>query len=228
MSLTFDFSDLERKLKNVDAYSKGFIAGAKEGVPIMLAKIGAYVTELMGLFLDKMASGNPGALHHVYEWYQTGSAGSRLFDYDFAVGGNTLTITGQTQSSSSIPQGSRVPFYNKADVMESGQSVTINPVNVSRLKFDAGSGTIFHPGPVFVAHPGGPGVVGQWKRHSDLFINTYVTQSVLSASGMLQPLETAEEYLASFAAGANGGGFGAGFRAGMKYITNVRVGGIQI
>lgn len=218
MTIMIDTSELEMILKNTAQYCEGFIAGGEAGLPILLAKIGEAVTEALGLWMDSMAAGNHAALHHVYEWYQTGSAGARLFNYDFAVGGNTIVFTGETQASSSIPNGSRVPFYNKADVMESGQSVTISPVNVTYLHWD----DVFTPNDVFVAHPGGAATVGSWARYTDKFFTEYVSQGLLAA--MLADLGTADEFTASFAAGALGGGFGAGTSAGEKWITSPNVG----
>ena len=218
MTITLDTSELERILKNTAQYCEGFIDGGEAGLPILLAKIGASVTEALGLWMDSMAAGNHAALHHVYEWYQTGSAGARLFNYDFAVGGNTIVFTGETQASSSIPNGSRVPFYNKADVMESGQSVTISPVNVTYLHWD----DVFTPNDVFVAHPGGAATVGSWARYTDKFFTEYVSQALLAA--MLADLGTADEFTASFAAGALGGGYGTGMGAGQKWITSPNVG----
>jgi hypothetical protein len=218
MTLLIDTSDLEMVLKSTAEYCAGFIAGGEDGLPVLLTKMGQVITEAMGLWMDAMAGGNHAALHHVYEWYQTGSAGARLFEYDFTVGGNTIIITGETQSSSSIPNGSRVPFYNKADVMESGQSVTISPVNVNYLHWD----DVFTPNDVFVAHPGGPATVGSWARYSNKFFTEYLSQSLLIA--MLADLATADEFAASFPAGARGGGFGTGFSAGYKWITSPDVG----
>ena len=71
-----DTSELERVLKNTAQYCEGFIAGGEAGLPLLLAEIGEAVKEAMGLWMDAMASGNHAALHHVYEWYQTGSAGA--------------------------------------------------------------------------------------------------------------------------------------------------------
>jgi hypothetical protein len=218
MTIILDTSELERVLKNTAQYCEGFIAGGEAGLPLLLAEIGEAVKEAMGLWMDAMASGNHAALHHVYEWYQTGSAGARLFEYNYSVGGNTIVFTGETQSSSSIPNGSRVPFYNKADVMESGQSVTISPINVDYLHW----GDVYTPNDVFVPHPGGAATVGSWARYTDKFFSEYVSQGLLAA--MLADLGVADEFTASFAAGALGGGFGAGQGAGVKWITSPNVG----
>lgn len=218
MTIMLDTSELERILKNTAQYCEGFIAGGEEGLDPLLMRIGAVVEEALGKWMDSMAAGNHAALHHVYEWYQTGSAGARLFEYNYTVGGGTIVFSGETQSSSSLPNRSSVPFYNKADVMESGGSVTVSPINVEYLHWN----DVYTPNDVFIAHPGGAGTVGSWKRFTDLFFNTVLPQSLLAA--MLADLGTADEFLASFAAGAMGGGFGAGRAAGYKWITSPNVG----
>ena len=49
-----------------------------------------------------------------------------------------------------------------------------------------------------------------------------MTQAFLAP--LLQDLATAEEFVASFAAGANGGGYGTGYSAGVEYISSPDVG----
>ena len=140
-----DASDFIRKCRNVAAYNDGFCAGAKDGLPPLLQRIGATVVEAIGMFIDRMAAGNPSALHHIYEWGSVG--GARLFNFDYAVGGNTVTFSGQTTQSGSIAPTADRPFYNKADVMETGQSVTIEPYGEALYFND-----IFVRRPVFVAN----------------------------------------------------------------------------
>jgi len=222
MTITMDTSELDRILKNTAAFCDGFIAGSEAGLPQLLAEIGEVVHEALGLWMDSMAAGNHAALHHVYEWYQTGSAGARLFDYDYSVGGNTIVFVGETQSSSSVPNRAPWPFYNKADVMESGGGVTIYPVNVTYLHWD----DFYTTGPVHVKNSGGAATTGSWVRYTEKFFYEYVSQGLLAT--MLAELQTADEFLASFAAGALGGGFGAGQAAGMKWITSPNIGMVAI
>lgn len=220
-SITVDTSEVERVLQNTIQYSDGFIAGAHQGLPQLLQKIGATVVEAIGIFIDRMAAGNPSALHHIYEWGSVG--GSRLFNFDYAVGGNIVTFSGQTTQSSSIAPTADRPFYNKADVMESGQGVSISPYGEA-LVFDPGGGTVFVGRTIYVANPGGGGTVGQFQRVTDQFFNQYVTQTFLAP--ILADLATADEFVANFAAGALGGGYGAGVSAGTQYIAGAPVGGI--
>lgn len=214
-----DASDFINKCRNVAAYNDGFVAGTHDGLPVLLQKIGATVVEAIGIFIDRMAAGNPSALHHIYEWGSVG--GARLFNFNYAVGGNTVTFNGQTTQSGSVAPTADRPFYNKADVMEAGQSVTIVPYGEALVFND-----IFVRGPVFVANPGGGGTVGQFQRVTDQFFTQYVTQSFLGP--ILEALSYPSAYAASFVAGANGGGFGTGSAAGYKYIAGAPVGGLSV
>ena len=221
--ITFDTSDLDMKLMNLNAYNEGFIAGCHKGLPALLAKIGASVVEAIGMFIDTMAAGNPAALHHIYEWGSVG--GARLFEFSYAVGGNTVTFNGNTTQSGSIAPTADRPFYNKADVMESGQGVSISPYG-NVLVFDAGGGTVFTSNTVHVSNPGGSAVVGSFQRVTDQFFTQYFTQAFLDATGLMSALGTATAYQAYFAAGVNGGGFGSGSTAGFQHIAGAPVGGI--
>lgn len=214
--ITVDFSDLNEKLMNTNAYTSGFLAGVEQGVPLLMAQIGATLIELIGQFIDMQAAGNPAALHHIYEWGSVG--GARLFEYTYAVGGNTVTFTGTTTQSGSIAPTADRPFYNKADVMETGSGVSISPYGQA-LVFDPGGGTVFVSRTVNVANPGGSAVVGSFQRVNDLFFNT-IAQSLLNDSGILGALSTPSAYAAYFAAGANGGGFGTGVQAGLEYMAS--------
>ena len=218
--LIFDTTDLDRKLMNINAYSNGFLAGMHKGLPVLLAKIGASVVEALGQFIDTMAAGNPAALHHIYEWGSVG--GARLFEFNYAVGGNTVMFSGETTQSGSIAPTVDRPFYNKADVMESGQGVTISPSG-GVLAFDAGGHTVFTSNTVHVSNPGGSAVVGSFQRTTDLFFTQYFTQAFLHSSGILTALSTPTAYAAYFAAGANGGGYGTGVQAGYQYIAGAGV-----
>lgn len=226
MIISVNTADATTKLNNASQYTTGFGDGVPAGLPLLLHKIGVTVVEMIGLFLDAMAAGNKDALHHIYEWGQSGSAGGRLFDFDYAVGGNTVSFSGNLTQSSSIAPTANRPFYNKAEVMESGQAVTIDPVDAEMLAFNVGGRTVFHPGTITVTRPGGGGTVGQFANYTDIFFSRYVTQSFLAP--LLSDLSTAEEFVASWAAGVNGGGYGTGFAAGKDYIANANIGGIKI
>ena len=207
----------EAVLRNGAAYAEGFGVGAKDGLDLLLTKIGVTAVEAAGIFMDKMAAANH--LHHIYEWGQTGSAGGRLFDYDFVVSGNSVLFSGDLKVSSTIAPTSTEAFGNKAFVMEAGETVTISPQSAEVLAFNSGGEQVFVRGSVNVSWPG---VAGTFQRYSQVFFGTYLRQSFLF--DIMKQLETADEFVAGWAAGAKGGGFGAGRAAGVKYISSPKIG----
>lgn len=218
--IKFDFndSDFMKDMNNIVAYSNGFLDGALMGKPLMLKNLGLRLKEIAGEYIDSSARVNPSELQHVYEWYQAGSSDARLFDLDYVVSGNGLSMSGTLTQSSSVADGSREPFYNKARIMESGTPVTISPKNSSVLVFEDNGSTIFTRRPVTVQQPGGEDAEGSFHAIFKEFFTTYLSQSLLDVSGMSINLSTAKEYKNSFAAGASGGR-SVGITAGKKYIS---------
>ena len=203
----------EAVLRNGAAYTEGFGIGAKDGLELLLTKIGVTAVEAAGIFMDRMAAGHH--LHHIYEWTQTGNAGGRLFDYDFVVSGNSVLFTGDLKVSTTVAPTSTEVFANKAFVMEAGETVTISPQSAQVLAFDVGGERVFVSGSVNVSWPG---VAGTFQKYSQLFFGTYLRQSFLL--DIMKQLSTADEFVAGWAAGAKGGGFSAGKAAGVKYISS--------
>jgi len=124
-------------------YSFGFLEGAESGKKIFLDNLAKGTVEGLKLYIDAMARGNPQALHHVYEWYQAGNRGQRLFDIEYRVTSLGISIDSKFRQSKSIQSGSYEPFYNKAKIMEEGIPVVIKPKNSNVLVFDGFMNTYF-------------------------------------------------------------------------------------
>ena len=217
ISFTMDASDLVAKVSKVDQYTKGYMEGLEEGKAVLMQKIGAEVSELAGRWMDGMAGGNPSSLHHVYEWGSVG--GARLFDINFTATSSTVTFTTDFRQSGSIAPTADRPFYNKAEVMEAGQSVSITPSG-GVLRFFGDSGVVYTPHTVVVDSPGGPGVAGGFKRFIDQFFSSYVEALIMG--GLLSQLASLNNF------NIGGGGYGAGYSAGFAKATSVSVGGLSI
>ena len=214
----FNDRKLIKDLNNIVAYSNGFLEGAKIGKPIMLKNLGIRLKTLAGEYIDSSARVNPTELQHVYEWYQVGSSEARLFDLDYVIVGNGLTMSGTLTQSTSIANGSKEPFYNKARIMEDGIPITISPKNSEVLVFEDNGSTVFTRKPITVDKPGGEDAQGSFHAIFREFFTTYLSQSLLDISGMSIHLNTAKEYKNSFSAGKNGGR-SVGIAAGTKYIS---------
>ena len=157
-------------------------------------------------------------MHHVYEWYQTGSPSARLFDIDCNVTGGGISFYGKFNQSQSIKNGSKTPFYDKAEVMENGIPVRIIPVAAKALVFEDDGETVFTKKEVVVPNPGGDGVRGSFLRVFDQFFNQYFSQAFILSSGVLQDLKS----ISDFADNLNRGkrfGRSAGIESGRKWIA---------
>jgi hypothetical protein len=221
ISASFNVNSFVKDLRNVVKYSEGFIDGAKDALPVLADQVGAFTVESLKRYLDSNARMSPQAMHHVYEWEQTGSPSARLFDIDYRVAGNGLSFSYTFSQSKSIKSGSKVPFYNKAEIMEKGMPVTIVPKKTV-LAFDVDGEQVFTKNPVRIENPGGPEVQGAFERAIDTFFNSYFSQAFLRSSGILKHLETPKEFDKYFPR-AKTGGRQAGRKAGSQWVSKTGV-----
>jgi hypothetical protein len=219
MLATFNDKQFISDMNNILEYSMGFIDGIKMGKNKLFHSIGNSVTKQLNEFLDSNARVNPQALHHVYEWYQVGSPESRLFDISYTVSNLGLSFKSTFRQSNSIKQGSNVPFYDKARIMEDGIPVTISPKSAGVLTFEDNGEQIFTKKDITVQDPGGPEVHGSYENTFDSFFRDYFSQSFLMSSGIGQYLKTPSMYKKNFAAGKKGGR-SLGIETGYRWIVN--------
>jgi hypothetical protein len=210
-------------MNNIIQYSMGFLDGVENGKTVFLKNLGAGTIQAMAAYVDVSAKGNPNALHHVYEWYQTGSPSARLFDIDYTVSNLGLTFNSKFRQSRTLKEDSNVPFYNKASIMENGVPVTISPKRSSVLVFEQGGETIFTKNPITVRNPGGDYVAGSFERTIDEFILKYFKQSFLRASGIYDYIKKPVLYKKNFKAGSKMGK-SKGVDTGFRWIANAKIG----
>jgi hypothetical protein len=210
-----------KSLNNIIDYSVGFLDGIQKGKQVFLKNLGKDVTEFLKEYIDASARVNPSRLHHIYEWYQTGSPNARLFDIDYTVSNLGLSFKSTFSQSRTIKNGSRVPFYDKAKIMEEGIPVTIVPVEAKVLSFEVDGEQVFTKGPVTVDNPGGD-TQGGFESVFDQFFSQYFTQAFLRKSGALSELENAQVYKNNFAAGSKQGKR-KGIETGYRWIANAKV-----
>ena len=223
MRITTNSKQFESQINNIIQYSMGFLDGVENGKRVFLKNLGAGTIQAMAAYVDVSAKGNPNALHHVYEWYQTGSPSARLFDIDYTVSNLGLTFNSKFRQSRTLKEDSNVPFYNKASIMENGVPVTITPKKSSVLVFEQGGETIFTKNPVTVRNPGGDCVAGSFERTIDEFILKYFKQSFLRASGIYDYIKKPVLYKKNFKAGSKIGK-SKGVDTGFRWIANAKIG----
>lgn len=223
MIVSFDFKKFQKTMNNVVDYSYGFIDGIEKGKPKFLEKLGREVIIALGQYIDLNARANPKAMHHVYEWYRTGSPASRLFDIDFVVNKNGLVLFSNFKQSRSMSADATTPFFNKAKIMEQGRTVVIKPKSGSVLAFEDGGQTIFTKKPITVRSPGGDEVQGSYEKVFDEFMVRYFKQSFIRASGLYDYIKKPTAFKKNIRAGAKVGR-SKGVSTGFSWIADARIG----
>lgn len=214
--------EFQQTLMGVVEYSLGFIDGIKKGKRVFLRNLGDSTILALQEYIDANARMNPEALHHVYEWYQTGSPSARLYEIHYTISNLGLSMKSSFKQSNTIKDGSNEPFYDKAKIMENGKMVVIKPKRSDVLVFEEDGETIFTKQPVTV-NPGGKATDGAFGKIFDEFFSQYFSQSFLRAAGVLQYLENPKIYKKNFAQGVKKGR-SYGNKAGYTWIINATPG----
>ena len=221
MRLVVDDKQFVKEMNNLVEYGMGFLDGVQSSKKDLLSQLGPEIKTLLEQYVDANARMNPESLHHVYEWYQVGNPGGRLFDIDYLVTGYGLSFQSTFSQSKSIKDGSSVPFYNKARIMEAGISVTIRPVNAQVLAFEDNGESVFTRGPVNVANPGGAAAEGAYEETFREFFRSYLSQTFLDVTGLRQHFGTPIAFKNNLAAGVRGGR-PIGVRVGRDFMRSNR------
>lgn len=224
IKVRFKADAFRKDMDNIVDYSLGFLEGVERGKPGMMDKFSLEIKEAMKEFIDASARVNPRALHHIYEWNQTGSPDARLYNLNCEIRKGGISVYGTFSQSTSIKEGSKTPFYNKAEVMENGIPVKISPVNATVLAFDDNGEQVFTRGSVTVENPGGRETYGSFEKVFDQFFTQYFTQAFILSSRIMNHLSVPQEYVNSLSKSKTGGR-AAGIAAGYRWVT--MAGGIK-
>lgn len=222
MKVIMNDAAFKKEMKNIIDYSIGFLDGIQAGKTRFLDNLGQTTVEVLKEYVDSNARVNPKALHHIYEWYKVGSPDARLYDIKYTVSNLGLSFVPSMKQSTSIKDGSNVPFYNKAKIMESGTPITIKPNKSDVLVFEDGGETVFTRAKVVVSNPGGPETTGSFEKVVDVFFNKYFTQAFLKSSGIQDYLSNPIAYKRNLAAGKVGGR-AKGLQTGYRWIANAGI-----
>jgi hypothetical protein len=216
-------SNLFRKdMKNILDYSLGFLDGVNKGKSKFFNNIGSLASESLKTFIDTSSKVNPTILQHVYEWYRVGSPEARLYDISYKSTNSGVSFFSTFSQSSTIKDGSNVPFYNKARIMENGIPVVISPTASGVLVFEDNGETVFTKKDIVVTNPGGPAALGGFEKTFDLFFTKYFSQAFIRSSGIKDYLENPVVYKANIKAGKNNGK-SVGIRTGYQWIAQAGV-----
>jgi hypothetical protein len=205
ISVKFDTKQFSKDMKNLTEYAVGFLDGAKRGKVELLKDVGERTKEILYQYIDASARVDQASLHHVYEWYQTGSPEARLFDLQYSAAAGSLSMNATFTQSRSIKNGSNVPFYNKAAIMERGISVVVRPRVAQALRFEEDGQEVFTKSPVLIQNPGGSSVAGSFNRVFSEFFERYFTQSFMEVSGLADRIRNTSAFVKNFNRGRTGG-----------------------
>lgn len=222
MKVIMNDATFKKEMKNIIEYSIGFLEGVQAGKTQFLNNVGKLTTEILKEYIDSNARVNPKALHHIYEWYKVGSPDARLYDINYTISNLGLSFVSTMKQSTSIKDGSSVPFYNKAKIMEEGTPVTIKPNKADVLVFEDGGETIFTKGKVTITNPGGDATTGSFEKVVDTFFSKYFTQAFLKSSGLYEYLSNPKVYSKNLAAGKKSGK-SLGMQVGYRWIANAGI-----
>jgi hypothetical protein len=218
LSVRIDSRQFQREINNIMNYSAGFLEGIEKGKIELYASLAPKISELAAQFIDVNAKMSPELLHHIYEWEKVGSPQARLFDLDYKISNIGITFTSSLKQSTSIKNGSNVPFYDKARIMEDGVSITIEPKKANVLRFEVDGTEVYTPSAVRVDNPGG-NTKGQFENIVDKFFGVYFRQSFLSSSGLLQYFKTPQIYKKNLVS-AKRGGRALGLKTGYRWVAD--------
>jgi hypothetical protein len=218
LSVVIDSRQFQKEINNIMQYSTGFLEGVERGKSALYIGLAPKIAEMASQFIDVNARMSPELLHHVYEWEKVGSPEARLFDIDYKITGVGITFTSSLKQSSSIKNGSNVPFYNKAKIMEEGVAVTIRPKKASVLRFEVDGQEVYTSREVRVDNPGGQ-TKGQFNNVINNFFGVYFRQSFLNSSGLLQYFKSPQVYKKNLGS-AKRGGRSLGLKTGYQWVAN--------
>jgi len=218
LKVVMDSRQFQKEINNILNYSTGFLEGVQKGKAALYTSLAPKIAEMASQFIDANAKMSPELLHHIYEWHKIGSPEARLFDIDYQISGAGITFTSSLKQSSSIKQGSNVPFYNKAMIMEQGVGVTIKPKKANVLRFEIDGQEVYTSREVRVENPGGQ-TQGQFDKVISNFFGVYFRQSFLNSSGLLQYFKFPQDYKKNMSA-AKRGGRSLGIKTGYQWVAN--------
>jgi hypothetical protein len=209
-----------KMLKNSVEYTGSFASELKKNQDILNKKVGEESIDAFYNYLDGLARSHPGMLHHVYEWGNIGNPTERLFELTMTSNRTSAVIDAQFLESRVPSPTSTEPFYDKAEIMEDGRTVTINQVEADVLFFEIDGEEFFRSGPIIIANPGGEATRGSFLQAFDEFYGSYFTEVHLKAIRFYQYFANPKVFEKYFASATKGGASSKGRKAALSWIMN--------
>jgi hypothetical protein len=208
-------------LNNIVDYSEGFLKESKARESYVASKLASTSITAFYEYLDVLARTNPGMLHHVYEWGETGNPGARLVELKKVLAGKKAEVVSDFLQSTSIPENGSEPFWNKAEIMEEGITVQVNEVSAQALFFQVDGEEFFRTGPIIIENPGGEQVRGSFVRAFEEFYNNYFDQVYLRSIRFYDHFTKSREFESGFtSASRSGNASSMGRKSALSWIIN--------
>lgn len=198
----FDTKKFTKTISNIIDYSDGYIKETAANKNKIAEKMADTSIDVFYEYLDGLARVHPGMLHHVYEWGEVGNPFGRLYELSMEIRGGGATISAEFLESSSIPEKGTEPFFNKAEVMEMGDTVIVNEQEANALFFEVDGEEVFRKGPIVIPNPGGDAVRGSFVAAFNEFYKTYFTDIYLRSIRFYKHLEESRAYSRNLRAAA--------------------------
>jgi hypothetical protein len=139
-------------------------------------------------YLDSKSRQDKDSYHHVYEFDKTGDSGSRLFKAVVVNTGDGAAVINYSFTAAKEPNREGYPFPNKADVMESGETVKILPKRGKYLRYVSKNGTFVTSEMSVIPNPGGDFVKGSFQTTFNRFMGSQAS-FVLSRARYFETIE---------------------------------------
>ena len=212
--INLDTTDFMKTMNQAIGYSYGFLSGAENNAIVFNQELAEVIKQAFYKYLDSTARLDPDRLHHMYEWGQTGVDKARLFKIEAFTGRQSIRFVTEFMQSTSVSPTANEPFVNKAEVMESGTTVTVAPRSGDVLAFTGDDGDmVFTTEEVTIESPGG-NVAGQFARVAKEFFTNYLDQALLKE--LIKDMETPTEFKQGWGKGMNNS---KGVNQGRRYMT---------
>lgn len=139
-------------------------------------------------YLDSRARQNPSAYHHVYEFDKTGNPSARLFNAIISNTPDGAAVINYSFTPAKDPNREGFPFPNKAEIMESGQTVIVTPKKTEYLRYELEDGRFVSSKKSVINNPGGVQVKGSFES---TFIGFVASQGpiILNRFGFFKKIE---------------------------------------
>lgn len=210
-----------KMLNNSVKYTDSFATELRRNKNVLNQKLGETSIDAFYDYLDNLARTHPGMLHHVYEWGQVGDPAGRLYDLGLSVNNTSAVISSKFLDSQAPSPTSDTPFFDKASIMEDGQSVVINQVEAKVLFFEIDGEEFFRSGPIVIANPGGEETRGSFLKAFNDFYGMYFEEVYLKSIRFYKYFSNPKEYQRYFGSAVKSGGASSkGKKAALSWIMN--------